>query len=618
MAPSGQSGLPGLSTARLISFVVGAVFVLMMLVNVVFILEESRRIGKLGHRGEGKHSGLRSDSGVVSIAVKSSFNHVFVMVDGEYAIHFNDTEVKTRGLHVVVVNEVTGQVMARQLFDTYTDGAEDALGEFLTNVHRDRIVVMAIKDEGSFRLSSEKRQTIGNMLGAQELGDFGWRDHWLLVSKKGRVQPIVEKHSKSPSLKEWGSPLDAQVWISLEHPRKMECAWPPGPQTEMRRLFCAQYEGYGSLCDCASVEGTAPKTRPFLDGTRSEIPVAIIAGNRPQYLRRSIQSVLMAYGADERMVSVHVDGSFPEVTSLVRVMGLRVYESKPRGEKNGRICNHYRQSLTRMFDSLHPTAPFILVMEEDVDSAPDLLEYFRQTVPLLDLDPTLYCVSAWNDQGYEHSAIDPSAVYRVETMPGLGWVLSRRLYKGELESKWPAAEKRWDWDMWMRMPSQIKGRECIIPDVSRTFHFGASGVNMNHYFQRAYFGHHKINAVPHVTLRDLDRMVAPEYEKMLSALVAAGTPVKTNLSPCDERFIADGMEGSTLVVYFHQAKPGDYKPWLKITKCLKMWDLDVRGFHKNTFRFYAKGAHVIAVGSNSPYFVHKPSGLTPLRVPDDK
>lgn len=32
-------------------------------------------------------------------------------------------------------------------------------------------------------------------------------------------------------------------------------------------------------------------------------------------------------------------------------------------------------------------------------------------------------------------------LYRVETMPGLGWVLRRSLYKEELEPKWPTPEK---------------------------------------------------------------------------------------------------------------------------------------------------------------------------------
>jgi beta-1,2-N-acetylglucosaminyltransferase len=67
--------------------------------------------------------------------------------------------------------------------------------------------------------------------------------------------------------------------------------------------------------------------------------------------------------------------------------------------------------------------------------------YFSQTRRLLEEDETLYCISAWNDQGYEHTSSDPSLLYRVETMPGLGWILKRSLYKDELESKWPTPEK---------------------------------------------------------------------------------------------------------------------------------------------------------------------------------
>lgn len=67
--------------------------------------------------------------------------------------------------------------------------------------------------------------------------------------------------------------------------------------------------------------------------------------------------------------------------------------------------------------------------------------YFSQTRRLLEEDETLYCISAWNDQGYEHTSDDPSLLYRVETMPGLGWILKRSLYKDELESKWPSPEK---------------------------------------------------------------------------------------------------------------------------------------------------------------------------------
>lgn len=67
--------------------------------------------------------------------------------------------------------------------------------------------------------------------------------------------------------------------------------------------------------------------------------------------------------------------------------------------------------------------------------------YFSQTVELLEKDRSLYCISAWNDQGYEHSSSNFSVLYRVETMPGLGWLLKRSLYKLELEPNWPSPEK---------------------------------------------------------------------------------------------------------------------------------------------------------------------------------
>ena len=67
--------------------------------------------------------------------------------------------------------------------------------------------------------------------------------------------------------------------------------------------------------------------------------------------------------------------------------------------------------------------------------------YFSQTVHLLEKDPSIYCISTWNDQGYEHTSSNFSVLYRVETMPGLGWILKRSLYKEELEPKWPTPEK---------------------------------------------------------------------------------------------------------------------------------------------------------------------------------
>lgn len=45
--------------------------------------------------------------------------------------------------------------------------------------------------------------------------------------------------------------------------------------------------------------------------------------------------------------------------------------------------------------------------------------------------------------------------------------------------------------MWMRSSKIQRGRQCIVPEVSRTYHFGSSrAINVHPYFQRIYFDHH--------------------------------------------------------------------------------------------------------------------------------
>ena len=59
--------------------------------------------------------------------------------------------------------------------------------------------------------------------------------------------------------------------------------------------------------------------------------------------------------------------------------------------------------------------------------------------------------------------------------------------------------------MWMRLGEIRKGRECIIPDVSRSYHFGSSGLNMNSYFHDVYFSKHSFNTLWDVEILDVDR-----------------------------------------------------------------------------------------------------------------
>ena len=92
------------------------------------------------------------------------------------------------------------------------------------------------------------------------------------------------------------------------------------------------------------------------------------------------------------------------------------------------------------------------------------------------------------------------------------------MYKEELEPKWPTPDKFWDWDMWMRLPENRLDRECIIPDISRTYHFGSKGLNMHPYFQEMYFKKHALNTELNVRF-DVEKVKKENYEKEIERLL---------------------------------------------------------------------------------------------------
>jgi len=83
---------------------------------------------------------------------------------------------------------------------------------------------------------------------------------------------------------------------------------------------------------------------------------------------------------------------------------------------------------------------FHFFFSDDLDLAPDFFEYFVGTYPILNRDPTLWCVSAWNDNG-KVGLVDENAsdlVYRTDFFPGLGWMLTKSIWT-ELAPKWPSS-----------------------------------------------------------------------------------------------------------------------------------------------------------------------------------
>ena len=102
--------------------------------------------------------------------------------------------------------------------------------------------------------------------------------------------------------------------------------------------------------------------------------------------------------------------------------------------------------------------------------SPDFFDYFKKVSQVVLNDTSLYCASAWNDNGKNVFSWNPETIVRTSFFPGLGWFLSQRVWK-EISSKWPDAF----WDDWMRDIMKERKKFCIYPEVSRTFTFGEIG-----------------------------------------------------------------------------------------------------------------------------------------------
>lgn len=627
---------------KLIRIFLTLILVLTISINVVFMLETSRNglapeskrpVTANGHVVDREPSDIlptnrRSNQlklqqnlpKFLTIEVLSSQKKVSVTVDGTTILENSDDQ-KGRGIHILVLNQSSGAVMAQRSFDTYSPHEDEAMSLFLNLVSPGRIIVLAIRDEATFQMKTPARELL-HRLGAKKAKKLGWRDMWAMVTVK-RGQVFGESFSKSSGFNTWGSPVFLRAEVPLSSNSNCQ-AWPSSEESKRRHEFCDNYEGYGLVCNCedpAPISNLSPG--PVLNNQVADVPVAIIASNRPQYLYRMLRTLLSADGADPEMITVFIDGFYEEPLAVAKLFGLRGIQHTPLGTRNSRISQHYRASLTATFN-IYPNAKYAIVLEEDLDVSPDFFGYFSQTLKLLEEDDSIYCVSAWNDQGYQHTVSDPGLLYRVETMPGLGWILKKSLYKQELEPRWPTPEKMWDWDMWMRLKEIRKGRECIVPDVSRTYHFGSSGLNMNSYFQDVYFKKHSVNNERHVELKNVESLKKQNYEDLLHRSIQRANVLSTSVSPCSGKFkvpkrskkslqrpSGGSIESNVLYIQMRDAK--DFETWLELARCLHIWDLDARGFHRGLWRMHYRGVPLFIVGVPfSDYAKHKPKHVKPL------
>ncbi|TRY96726.1 hypothetical protein DNTS_009596 [Danionella cerebrum] len=301
-------------------------------------------------------------------------------------------------------------------------------------------------------------------------------------------------------------------------------------ELESQKKILLQIQNHWSVWENKDgTQETKPKATAANNAVPVVIPILVIACNRVTVKRCLDKLIEHRPSAELYPIIVSQDCGHQETSDVIGSYGSQLTHIKqpdlsdiavPSQHKKFqgyyKISRHYRWALNQIFNSFSYST--VVVVEDDLEVAPDFFEYFRALHPMLKSDPTLWCVSAWNDNGRE-GFVDPgksNLLYRTDFFPGLGWMLTKDLWV-ELEPKWPASF----WDDWMRHPDQRRDRSCIRPEISRTLTFGRKGVSLGQFYDK-YLRFIKLNSefVP-FTKMDLSYLDKNTYDESFEKEVYA-------------------------------------------------------------------------------------------------
>ena len=233
----------------------------------------------------------------------------------------------------------------------------------------------------------------------------------------------------------------------------------------------------------------------------------------------------------------------------VAVVGSRVERSRPEDGSNFGIglARHYHFFLDWLLadDSTANVLQrhagggfdFAVVIEDDLQLAPDLVKFFLSMSRVMLADDSLYCAAAHQDNAFlgvhRDDAFD-SSVHRQSSLSSLafdfrrgnhfmapGWMTSRRVYLQLVRPRWLDAALEYShkaelhlrnghWDRFF--DSLIGQRDCVFPELPRITHQGADGFTVSKRGQMELYSNLRLSQLPpDVNYGDLSRLTRAGY-----------------------------------------------------------------------------------------------------------
>jgi len=116
-------------------------------------------------------------------------------------LHFTSIEVTGsrmdtnggRGINVVALNQRDHSILLAKSYDTFANenASQDMIND-LKGVRRGSVIVAAVKDEGSKKLSTEVKAMFGRW-GSKEIHSLGHREGWAFIGVKGQENGVEKR-----------------------------------------------------------------------------------------------------------------------------------------------------------------------------------------------------------------------------------------------------------------------------------------------------------------------------------------------------------------------------------------------------------------------------------------
>ncbi|VAI63907.1 unnamed protein product [Triticum turgidum subsp. durum] len=225
-----------------------------------------------------------------------------------------------------------------------------------------------------------------------------------------------------------------------------------------------------------------------------------------------------------------------------------------------KIANHYKWALDELF--IKHDFRRVIILEDDMEIAPDFFEYFEAAAKLLDTDKSIMAVSSWNDNGQKQFVYDPKFTY---------------------------------WDDWVRLKEVHRDRQFIRPEVCRTYNFGEHGSSMGQFFDQ-YLKPIKLNDA-HIdwNSEDLSYLKEDKFLTKFGKDVASATPVHGS----DALLKAHNLDVDVRIQYDNQ---GDFERIARQFGIFEEWKDGVpRAAYKGVvvFRYKSSRRRIYLVGPDS-------------------